>query len=162
MPSPASASAASTWKPISAPVALERSSSRSPVASLSTVAVTPASESLICFAMSASVSLPSSTVISTGVSVPATKLPLPQLPRVMVSVPAPRPLPAGTTALEVFCACARRCTSREKPVGGVPAATVTPIDSGSEDVALTALKAFASASLAPASPRVVTSELMVP
>ena len=66
--------------------------------SVTTVAVTPAFALLISLAMSDTVSV-APTVMLTGELLPAVKLPLLQVPSWICRVPAPTALPEGATAV---------------------------------------------------------------
>ncbi|MCY1522630.1 hypothetical protein D9M68_574920 [compost metagenome] len=157
-----SSSATVMRKPFSRPVSFERTSRRSPLASLSTVALTPASASLILAAISVSVSSPALIVTATGVPAPAVKLLPLQLPSSMVMLPVPMAVSAATALDAVDCALASCCTVMVSEVAGAPAVTVTPMALGLDEVALTAFQPLAPASLPAASPRAVICDLMVP
>ena len=111
-----SASVTVVRKAFAAPVALERSSSREPLASVMISAVTPAPEALTLSRTSASVSV-ALTVMSTAVAVGlAVKLvwPAPQVPSSMCRLPAPASaVDEAATPVASVCTLASDCTSTE-------------------------------------------------
>lgn len=138
-------------KAAAVPVEVLRKSNLSPVASVSTDAVTPAPAPLMLLAMSTSVSV-AKTVMDTGAPLPTVKL----------RVPSPMAVPFVKPADAVDLAAASVCTATLNDVGCVPPMALTLTAALSDDVAETALQPVTLVSLLTVSDKVETKDLSCP
>ena len=138
-------------------MALERSSSCCwPAPSFTSVAETPASDRLICAATSDS-EAPASTVSDTCCrGAPGSS----REPMLNSSVPPPKRVVLSTLALAASCAVASCCTCTLKAVAAAAPPAVTATASDSDEVAVLAFQVDAEVSLAAASLRLVSCDLI--